>query len=207
MKHHLTFVLVLILLSFHCFQLPAQELERLGIRGGLNFSRLTLRNAFDENARVGINGALLTRLRFTNWVALQPEITYSTMGARATYALPQFTGDARIQLRYVQLPLMGYLTFFDIFSLHGGPFVSYLVNSNFLAEGTFGAGGRTLTHEDFRSFDLGLAGGLEIHFNSIDIGFRYNRGFINVSGVRPLMGGGNNQVFQVYLTYDLLRIF
>jgi hypothetical protein len=200
-------VLFLLLLNLLSFTVQSQSFERLSVRGGLNFSRLNLNNAVDENIRLGFQTGLVARVRKSNFFAIQPELLYSTMGTRAEFNLPEFNGDATIRLRYVQVPILGVATFFKTVSLQGGPFLSYLVGSNFLAEGTFGNAGRTLTRDDFRDLDLGLAGGLEVHLNTVDIGFRVCRGIINVSGVRPLMAGGNNLSYQLYFSYNLLSIF
>jgi hypothetical protein len=198
---------LLFLFCFSKFSGNAQSLERLSVRGGFNFASLNLNNAIEERIRIGLNGGFNSRIRITNWIAFQPELLYTTMGTRATFDSNELNGTARIQLQYIQVPFLGVVTFFNVFSLHGGPYVSYLINSNFLSQGTFGNGGRTLERNDFRSFDIGVAAGLEVHIFSVDLGIRYQRGIVNVSGYRPLMRGGQNEVFQVYLAYHLLSLF
>ncbi len=197
-------MLVFLFCGLAATQADAQELEtRIGIKGGLNLSNLYVDDVDDENARVGFHAGIFAKMQITSFFALQPELLYSTKGAKAEGAF----GDGKFNLAYIDLPVLAVINLGENFNIHAGPYVSYLISSSVSTEdGFFSDESTSLDRDNFNSFDYGVAAGIGFNFGAASLGIRYNLGLNEiangtVSGLA--LGDSKNSVAQLYLSFGL----
>src|SRR5215203_329104 len=95
---------------------------KFGIKGGLNVSTLT--DDDDElGSRLGFNGGLLAHVHLSPQLALQPEIVYSSQGAKYTLTSGE---EHSLALNYVNIPMQVQYMFDNGFRIQTGPQVGFL---------------------------------------------------------------------------------
>src|SRR4051812_41735878 len=73
----------------------------LGLKGGLNVSTLNNSNGSEMGSKVGLNAGLLAHIHLTPSLAIQPEVVYSSQGAKYTVS----NGEHKLNLNYINIPL------------------------------------------------------------------------------------------------------
>ncbi|MCM4161191.1 PorT family protein [Antarcticibacterium flavum] len=165
-------------------QLQAQEYFKVGLKGGVNISGFAGKDAIQGNFKdrsdihLGILGEILVAPQF----ALQPEIIYSSQGARSSsHELAELRGrEVTFKVDYISLPVM--LKYFIVpgLSIEAGPRFSFLIDSKAEATGSENASTLDITNKT-EKFDLGVAGGLGYELPlGIFVQARYLRGFSNI---------------------------
>lgn len=183
----------------------AAKAQYLGIKGGMNLSNLNIDDVDDENMRVGYHFGAFFNLPISDAFAVQPEVLYSTKGAKADYnidlgLLGSVDGNAQIKLDYIDVPLLGVFRVGDNFELHVGPYIGFLTNSKYKFEGAAEAEG-DLDSDSFKNMDYGLVGGLALNFSALQVGARYSYGLQKIqdsSAAKALLGDAKNSYFQVF---------
>ena len=168
----------------------------VGVRGGLNASNISFENLPNKSERFGFHAGIFADVPIvTDFISVQPELSYSTKGT----AFEPLNDRETLDMDYLDLllPLAFQLGPFD---LQVGPFASYLLSTPDYTV----FDDRTLISDAFNKFDAGLTAGLSYNFNKFLIGVRYNQGFINVAKdkAQSLLGDGKNAVCQVSLGYQ-----
>lgn len=180
-KKRIYIILFIILCSN---QLQAQEYFKVGLKGGINISGFSGKDAIQGNFkdRSDIHLGILGEILVTREFALQPEIIYSSQGAvSASHDLFELNGrEVTFKVDYISLPVM--LKYFLIpgLSLEAGPRFSFLIDSQARATSNGNATTVDITNKT-EKFDLGVAGGLgyDLPFG-IFVQARYLRGFSNI---------------------------
>lgn len=172
-----------------------------GIKGGINSSNLYSSDADDENMLVGFNAGLYAKLPITDNIAFQPELLYTTKGAKVEYNNSVVNQSAKIRLDYIELPLLFKFNLTDNFNLQAGGYASYLVNSKVKAEGAVDFE-RDVT-DNLQEFDAGLAAGVGVDFNPISVGLRYNYGLTAIGKENTAFEDAKNSSFSLYVAYKL----
>jgi hypothetical protein len=181
---------------------------KFGIKGGVNLTNLYVDDdVSDENMKVGFNAGFFAKLPVTRGFSIQPELLYSSKGAKETY--DNFIlgeGEYRFNLNYIELPVLAVFNLAKNFNLHVGPYVSYLAGVNIKDlnkdEGTIDEVAE-LDADNFNRFDYGVAGGLGIDISNFTIGARYNYGLKeigksgSVSG--ELLKDSKNSAISLYI--------
>ncbi len=99
---------------------------RFGVKGGLNASTL---NSSPSNSslqtKIGFNAGLLAHIHTSNetW-AFQPEAYYSSEGAKS-----KSNNDSKLDLGYINVPVLVQYMFDNGFRLEAGPQVGFLVSA------------------------------------------------------------------------------
>lgn len=161
---------------------------KFGIKGGLNFANLYVDDVKDEHVKLGGNIGLFAKLPIVKGISIQPEILYSTKGAKLTYDnVFQGSGEYRFNLNYVETPLLMVFNVTPNFSLSAGGYISYLTSANIKTVRTDGtvAGVNNLKADDFHRFDNGLIGGVSVDVQNFTFGARYSY------GLQPIGKSGN----------------
>ncbi len=180
------------LLLVFMFLMPtaSRAQAKFGIRLGLNVSNISFDNLPDRGERYGLHGGVFANVPVSDFISLQPELSYSTKG---TSFKPE-NDRKKLNMNYVDflLPIAFKLSSID---LQVGPFASLLVSSpdyNVFSNNTTVA-------DAFKKGDFGLTAGLSFNFNRMFIGLRYNQGFMDITkdNVRPFLSSGKNAVGQV----------
>lgn len=182
------------------------QVARGGIKGGLNLSNLYIDNVEDENVRTGFNVGLYTQLMIGPVFAIQPEINYSTKGAKADYDILGFQGENKFNLNYVDMPVLATFKLGDAADIHLGPYFGYLVGVSTSTNGDLGDSYKELDRDDYKKWDYGIAGGIALNFDPISFGFRYNYGLNKIADSQDaenLIGDAKNSVAQAYVAFNL----
>ncbi|MCO6147278.1 outer membrane beta-barrel protein [Flavobacterium sp. NRK1] len=110
----------------------AQVTLRPGIRGGINFSRIT-ETDLDTKTDFYIGG--FAALKLSRFYTLQPEITYSRQGGKGNVriydnGIGDYTqNNIDLSLQYISLVGLNKFTFSDSFNIHVGPTFDIITNS------------------------------------------------------------------------------
>ncbi len=178
---------------------------KFGIKGGLNLSNLYTDQADDNNLKGGLNLGLYAKVPLAKGFSIQPELVYSSKGAKLTYNNILFgKGEYRFNLNYVEVPVLAVINIASNLNIQGGGYVSYLVSANIKDlknDGTIN-NIKDLKAENFNRFDYGLVGGIGIDVMNFTIGARYNYGLKEVgdSGLSGrLTKNSKNSVIALYI--------
>lgn len=189
--------------------LIAQD-ARTGIKGGLNISNLYIDDVSDESLRPGFHIGVFTQLPISETFAIQPEVMYSTKGARATYDTDaiDLEGEYKFNLNYVDVPVLATFKLGESANIHIGPYVSYLTNASVSSDGDIVEGTSDLNRDHFANIDYGLSAGFELNFSAVTVGTRYNYGLNQVAdseAAELILGDAKNSLAQVYVALNLLH--
>jgi hypothetical protein len=185
---------LLMLTFFLAFASFAQD-AKFGLKGGLNVATLSNSQGTDFNTKLGFHAGLLAHIHLSPSLALQPEITYSSQGAKYTAS----DVEHELGLNYINIPLQLQYMFDNGFRIQTGPQLGILASVNDklndVETGNF-------TSDDFKSIDFAWSAGLGyLTYSGFGIDARYNFGLSNIND----FGTNNlkNNVFQVGLFYML----
>lgn len=179
-----------------------------GVKGGFNMSNLYSGNADDENILYGFNAGIYATLPISDFIAIQPEILFTTKGSKLEYDNAFASGNAKFKLNYIEVPLLVRVNITKNFNVHAGGYASYLVSSKVTGDGDFSFDQKINT-DDLNKFDAGLAAGVGVDFDPISIGLRYNYGLTTVGKERTVAGttytfpDSKNSNLTLYLSYKL----
>jgi len=177
------------------FALYAQK-SSMGLKAGVNISNLSNSSGYDMGSKVGFHGGLLAHIHLVPSLALQPEVMYSSQGAKYT------TSDGNehtLSLNYVNIPLQLQYMFNNGFRIQTGPQVGFLAQVKDKVKETETG---FFTSQDFKTVDLSWSAGLGyLSYSGLGIDARYNFGIsdINNAGNNVL----KNNVFQLGVFYML----
>jgi hypothetical protein len=185
---------------------------KFGLKGGVNFSNLYTQNVETNNVLTGFNAGVFVKLPLTESLAIQPELLYTTKGAKLTYNNYFVNGTAKFNLNYIELPVLLVVNLTENFNFHAGVYVAYLVDGKATndSQGTLFDIQNNLKNEDYNKFDTGLAIGVGYDADKIRFGVRYNYGLQKVGKERNFLGtnytfpDGKNSVINLYLSYSIL---
>jgi len=179
-----------------------------GVKGGFNMSNLYQNDANDDNVLYGFNAGVYATLPISDFIAIQPEILFTTKGAELDYNNALASGNAKFRLNYIEVPLLVRVNITKNFNVHAGGYASYLVSSKVTGDGDVAFDQRIDT-DNLNKFDAGLAAGVGVDFNPISIGLRYNYGLTTVGKERTFAGttytfpDAKNSNLTLYLSYKL----
>jgi hypothetical protein len=196
-------------------QLKAQEQQtvtesgmapKVGIKGGLNLSNFYNDDINDNNVRVGWNAGFFAKLPVARGFSIQPELLYSNKGSKTTYDnVVQGEGEYRLNMHYVELPVLAVVNLSPNFSLHAGPYIGYLAGANTKNLHSDGSAELVTDYnaENFNRIDYGLAGGLGVDIQNVTVGARYNLGLQEVGKSGSVIGeslkGVKNNNISIYV--------
>jgi len=143
----------------------------IGIKGGLNAYNLVNNNGGEFDTKLGAHAGLLGHIHMASQFGLQPEIYFSMQGAKSS------VGDAKLNLNYVNVPVLLQYMFNNGFRLQAGPQVGFLMSAK--ADN----GSSVDVKDSFNNLDLGLSFGASYVQPSTGFGFdvRYNYGMSDIA--------------------------
>ncbi|HEX6335000.1 MAG TPA: porin family protein [Flavisolibacter sp.] len=183
---------VMLLVSSVLFA-TAQTGANFGLKGGLNVATTTNDQGGSRDHRLGFHAGALAHIHLTPNIGLQPEVVYSSQGAKYTVT----DGEHILKLNYINVPLQVQYMFNNGFRLQTGPQVGFLVDvedkNNDVETGFF-------TSDDFKKTDVSWSFGLGyLSYSGIGVDARYNLGLSNINDFGTAKV--KNNVFQVGLFY------
>jgi hypothetical protein len=145
-----------------------------GIKGGLNASSLNSSPSnSDMQTKIGFNAGFLAHIHTASdlW-AIQPEVYYSAEGAKS-----KANSNNKVDLGYINVPVLVQYMFGNGFRIETGPQVGFLIN----AKDKQGSGSTDIKN-DMKSAVFSIPVGLG-YLTSSGLGFdaRYNFGISNIS--------------------------
>lgn len=181
-----------------------------GVKGGFNMSNFLSENneATDKNVLYGFNAGVYATLPISDFIAIQPEILFTTKGAELEYDNAFASGNTKFRLNYIEVPLLVRVNITKNFNVHAGGYASYLVSSKVTGDGTFNFN-EDVDPDDLNKFDAGLSAGVGVDFAPISIGLRYNYGLTTIGKERTVAGttytfpDAKNSNLSLYLSYKL----
>lgn len=209
MKKAILFIGCLVLASL---QLNAQSDVRWGVKGGVNFASINGDDTFDHSGKTGFHFGGFVEIPLMEKFTLQPEVLYSTQGAKISQSYVD-GNDTKINLEYINIPVLVQYYVVEGFSISVGPQVGFLANAKYEIESLGWGGHRKHTvnaQKYYKNVDLGVAMGLSYRF---PIGafaqIRYVAGVSNMNekdlgGELPFFNKNknHNNVFQISLGYS-----
>ncbi len=156
----------------------------IGIKGGLNLYTLNGTNDGSYETKPSFHIGLLGHIHLAESFALQPELVFSSQGTK-------YGNDLKLDLNYVNVPLLFQYMFDNGFRLQAGPQLGFLVGAK--ANGTD-------VKDDFKGVDIGVGiGASYVHPPSgFGVDFRYNHGLSSIS---------ENDAFETYNRGFQLGVF
>lgn len=181
-----------------------------GVKGGFNMSNLygSGDDVDDNNILYGFNAGVYATLPISDFVAIQPELLFTTKGAELEYSNAFASGNTKFKLNYIELPLLVRVNVTKNFNIHAGGYASYLVSSKVTGDGTIEFD-EEIDADDLARFDAGISAGIGVDFSPISVGLRYNYGLTTVGKERTFAGttytvpDAKNSNLTLYLSYKL----
>jgi len=173
-----------------------------GVKGGLNMSNLYTDDADDENVLYGFNAGVYATLPISDFIAIQPELLFTTRGSKLEYNNALVQGNAKFKLNYIELPLLVRVNITKNFNVHAGGYASYLVSSKVTGDGDFDFE-EDFDTDDFNKFDAGIAAGIGVDFSPLSVGLRYNYGLTTIVKDGDDSSDLKNSNLSLYLSYKL----
>lgn len=162
----------------------------------------------DNNILYGFNAGVYATLPISDFIAIQPEVLFTTKGAELEYNNALVSGNAKFKLNYIEVPLLVRVNITKNFNVHAGGYASYLVSSKVKGNGDFDFD-EDIDTNDLNKFDAGLSAGVGVDFSPLSIGVRYNYGLTTVGKERTVAGttytfpDAKNSNLSIYLSYKL----
>lgn len=200
-------VFIVVLLIATSLENVALAQARAGIKGGLNVSNLYIDDLDDENARYGFNVGVFGQVLASETFAIQPELLFSTKGAKADYK-GIIDQTVKYNINYLDLPILAVFKLGESAEIHVGPYLSYLLNANISYSGDVTSGSDDIDRDNLKSFDYGLVGGFGLNFGAVQVGARYNYGLAKIAdsdAAELVLGDSKNSVAQLYVSLNLNR--
>jgi hypothetical protein len=174
------FALSLIVLGLH-FGASAQSFS-LGVTGGANLGKINS-SSFDNGFKAGYLAGAYAQLRFGKHWGLEPEVLFMQSQVNTDQSFNQLYGSQltspsnfqKIHLDYLGIPVLLTYRILGIIDLEAGPQFSLLMNKdNSLLQNGQNA---------FKSGDVTLLAGAEVHIPRFRVYARYGWGLGNVNNI------------------------
>jgi hypothetical protein len=148
-----------------CLSVFAQD-AKFGLKGGINFANVTNTGG---DLKTGFHFGGLAHIHVTPAFSLQPEIVYSTQGAK-------YSSDAKILLNYINIPVLLQYNFDNGFRLQGGPQLGIMTE----AKSKVGNMEADIS-DSYKSIDFSIPLGFSyLGYSGFGADARYNIGVTNV---------------------------
>lgn len=165
-----------------------------GVKGGLNLYKISNEDNSKYDTKAGIHLGILGHIHLDQSIAVQPELVYSSQGAKYTAGGTDF----KLKLGYINVPVMLQYMFNNGFRLEAGPQVGFLISAKSESNNKsvdVKNGYKTV------EFAVGLGAGYIKPSSGLGVGLRYNVGLSNINDITPIKSTNNG--FQLSLFYQL----
>ena len=209
MKNYKTIIFASLALSLIILtNVQAQDnVTKVGIKGGINFSNFYTDNVDDNNVLTGFNIGFFAKMPVAENISFQPEISYTGKGAELVYNYAIVEGTAQFKLNYIEVPLLLVVNLTQNLNIHAGPYAAYLISSKTTNKSDSGSYNfeDNIDVDDFNRLDAGLAGGIGLDLEQVSLGVRYNYGLTKIGKDDPSSNftspDAKNSVISVYASF------
>ena len=161
----------------------AQE-TKFGVKGGLNLANFS-GDVEDNSSKIGFNVGGFVEIKVSDKFAIQPELLFSTQGAKFEESGSGFSYESKYNLSYLNIPVMAKYYAADKFSLEFGPQIGFLTSAKddyTATESGVTVSGNEDIKDIFESVDFGVNFGAGYDFTeNLSVGLRYNLGLSNIA--------------------------
>jgi hypothetical protein len=174
-----------------CISTAAFGQVSFGVKGGLNFNDISLKDRpaelrDDANMALGFHLGVYSRISISEKFAFIPELQFVQRGAKS--------GGTRINLNYIELPLLISYAPIKILAIEAGPDFSYKISARARANGN----SANLNDIYKNDFDLGLVSGVRVPLGKLSIIARYYVGLVSLSDVHYATQNGQQTTTKEY---------
>jgi hypothetical protein len=164
-----------------------------GVKGGLNIYNISNNNNSKFDSKAGIHLGLLGHIHLDRSIAVQPELVYSSQGAKYSEGGTEY----KLNLGYLNIPVMLQYMFSNGFRLEAGPQLGFLVSAKSEVNNT-----NINVKSSFNTVDfaVGLGVGYIKPSTGLGAGLRYNAGLSNINDNSSVKSTNNG--FQLGLFYQ-----
>ena len=150
---------------------PFSLMAQIGIKGGLNFAKVSKASDINSSSRSGFHAGLFLAPPSKKILSSRTEILFSRQG----YDYKNSTNTGNVNLDYIQMGQLMSINITKYFSLMLGAQTSYLISAQVDSSSTSGSSTENAIMNLFNRIDYGYAVGVEIHpVAGLIIGARYN---------------------------------
>jgi Outer membrane protein beta-barrel domain len=181
----------------------AQVNVKFGAKFGVNSSNISIKSLEPARSeRIGFQVGVTSEISFTESLALQPDLMFSSQGFRLK--IIGTTENETFNYLNLTIPFAYKMNFVDV---NFGPYVGYLLGNTLDLEFTDYNGNTIINPDAISKFDMGLALGLTFHIQKFFVGTRYSLGLANVgketvvNGASVKLLDGKNAVGQLSVGY------
>ncbi|MEO6404883.1 MAG: porin family protein [Ferruginibacter sp.] len=145
----------------------------VGLKAGLNVYNIDS-DGGKYDSKVGFNAGVIGHIHLAKHVALQPEVVYSAQGAKYTV----LNTDTKVNLGYINVPVMLQYMFDNGFRLQAGPQVGFLINAKTETGST-----KVDIKDQLKSVDFAVGAGIGYVHPATGFGVdaRYNLGLSDIT--------------------------
>lgn len=182
------------LTSFSLVTTAQEENVRFGAKAGINISNYggDDYDGISPDLKTGFHLGMVAEIPVTDKFAFQPEVLYSTQGAKleekSTYFGIIGNFDVKSKLDYINVPLMAKYYIAQGLSLQAGPQIGFLVSAKLESENTLGTETEKIDEDikkRFKSIDFGLNFGLGYQLDmGVFFDARYNLGLSDINDIK-----------------------
>jgi len=146
-----------------------------GFKAGFNTSTFTSDNGVKYSPRLAYNVGVFTHIHLNSRFAVQPELVFSSQGARYS----AFGVDYTSSFSYLNIPVMGQYMFGNGFRLQTGPQLGVLLDAR---QKEAGSDKMHVIGPDYKNLDFGWGLGVS-YLSNMGLGAdaRVNMGLTNIS--------------------------
>ena len=160
---------------------------QLGVKGGVNSTKITGDDIDDVKSRTSFNVGLLAEIPITQRFSLQPEVMYSGQGFDVKEIDQDNIFDTNenieYQLDYIQVPVLLKAYLVKGLSIEAGPQFGFKIHEELDFQPNNDGGDIEINEDDsyVKDFDTGLVLGAGYKFdNGFFVNGRYNMGLTNI---------------------------
>ena len=180
------------------------EALQLGVRAGYNLSNLSgdLADEIDTKSLSGFHIGLFTEFPVAPRFSIQPEVMYSTQGAK----FEGMGSEATLRTQYLNVPVLAKFYVAEGFNLQAGPQIGFLTGAEYQMDGADDID----VSDNMKGTDFGLLFGAGYKVaQGVTIDARYNMGLSNTLDEDANVDEGvgtdqewKNGVFQIGIGYQ-----
>jgi opacity protein-like surface antigen len=175
--------IVLAVIAVMAFGFTNAQDIKFGVKGGINISNFT--GDIDTSSKIGFQVGGFAEFKLSEKFAIQPELLYSTQGAKYEESEVSYFYKQNTTLGYLNVPVMAKYYIVDKLSIEAGPQAGFLLSAKSKWEendhGTLESGKDDIK-DSLKTLSLGLNVGAGYDFTeNLSAGLRYNYGLSNIS--------------------------
>ncbi|TYP75201.1 outer membrane protein with beta-barrel domain [Aquimarina intermedia] len=162
-----------------------EEAVRFGAKAGLNIASITGDFTDELSSKIGFTLGGVVEIPVSDKFAFQPEVLFSTQGAKYEDSDVGFSDESTVKLSYINIPMMAKFYVAEGLSLQAGPQLGILVSAK--DEGEYTEQNVTVEYDtdikdDLSTVDFGLNFGLGYQLEGgLFFDGRYNLGLSNIN--------------------------